>query len=209
MAERPTADRPRGTAPDEGVAVEITVETALDEATTAAYWELYRQTFAELETRAVARQVLHEHEFRDEMRDPRVMKYVARNPAGEVVGLSTLTRDLTTVPWVSPGWYAHHYPEETARDAVFYLGFTLVRGDQRQSRVLWAMIERIVELLVAERAVCGYDLCKFNDEVIGLGPGTEALLRANARVGVERVDVQNYYAATFAGPLEAPRPGSR
>ncbi|WP_435741300.1 hypothetical protein [Nocardioides sp. SYSU DS0663] len=188
--------------------VDISVESELDEATTTAYWELYRETFAELETRAVARQLLHEHEFREEMGDPRVMKYVARNHGGEVVGLSTLTRDLTTVPWIAPGWYAHHYPEQTARDAVFYLGFTLVRGDQRQGRVLWAMIERIVELLAAERAVCGYDLCKFNDQVIGLGPGTEALLKANAAVDVATVDVQTYYAASFAGPLPADQPGA-
>lgn len=180
--------------------VEITVETKLDDETVEQYWELYRATFAEVETRAVGRHLLHHHEFVEEMQDERVMKYVARNADGEAVGLSTFTNHLETVPWISPGYYAHHYPEHTARNAVYYLGFTLVRQDQRQSRVLWAMIERIVEVLVADRAVCGYDFCTFNDEVLGLGPGTEALLHRNAEVSVAALDRQTYYAATFSGP---------
>ena len=178
----------------------ITVERELDDRTVAEYWALYRATFAELEVRAMARHLLHEHEFVEEMKDPRVMKYVARNADGEVVGLSTLTRDLETVPWISPGWWAHHYPEHTARNAVYYLGFTLVRHGQRQTRVMWAMIETIVELLVAERAVCGYDYCKFNDQVLGLGSGTEALLHRIADVEVDAADTQTYYRAVFAGP---------
>lgn len=178
----------------------ITVETELDESTVAAYWKLYRETFAELETRAMARHLLHEHEFIEEMTDPRVMKYVARNADGEVVGLSTLTRDLETVPWISPGWWAHHYPEHTARNAVYYLGFTLVRQDQRQTSVMWSMISTIVEMLVAEKAVCGYDYCKFNNEVLRLGPGTEALLHRIADVEVEATDTQTYYTALFSGP---------
>ena len=40
--------------------------------------------------------------------------------------MSTLTRHLETVPWISPEYFAYHFPEHTARDAVYYLGFTLV-----------------------------------------------------------------------------------
>ncbi|NHC22029.1 hypothetical protein G6553_02420 [Nocardioides sp. IC4_145] len=180
--------------------LDITVERELDDETIAAYWALYRETFAELEVRAMARHLLHEHEFVEEMKDARVMKYVARDAAGEVVGLSTLTRDLETVPWISPGWWAHHYPEHTARNAVYYLGFTLVRHDQRQTNVMWSMISTIVEMLVEERAVCGYDYCKFNNEVLNLGPGTEALLHRIADVEVDAADTQTYYRALFAGP---------
>lgn len=178
----------------------ITVERELDDGTVAEYWALYRETFADLEVLAMARHLLHEHEFVQDMKDERVMKYVARDAAGEVVGLSTLTRDLETVPWISPAWWAHHYPEHTARNAVYYLGFTLVRHDQRQARVMWTMIETIVERLVAERAVCGYDYCQYNDRVLGLGPGTEALLHRIAEVEVEAADTQTYYRALFAGP---------
>ncbi len=179
--------------------VEVGVETRIDRPTAERYHRLYRATFSDLATRAVARQLLHEEEFMEEMLDERVMKYVARDEAGELVGLSTLTRDLTTVPWISPDYFAHHYPEHTARDAVFYLGFTLVEHRRRQAQVFQAMIETIVELLVAERAVCGYDLCAFNDATLGLGGSIERLLHRNADVVVRGIDTQTYYAAAFSG----------
>ena len=121
----------------------ITVETKVDDETATRYYKLYRETFGALETRAVARQLLHEEEFMEEMRDPRVDKYVAWE-GDEAIGMSTLTSDLGTVPWISPAYFAHHYPEHTARAAVFYLGFTLVHRQRRQSNIFRAMVERIL-----------------------------------------------------------------
>jgi len=178
----------------------VTIEETVDEETAQDYYALYRQTFGELATRAVARQVLHESEFLEEMRDPRVHKYVAR--LGEqIVGMSTLTADLATVPWISPDYFAHHYPEHTARRAVYYLGFTLVRAEHRRSRVFQAMIERVVEVLVAERAVCAWDICAFNDDTIGFGAAIEHFLHGQAEVTVEKIDRQTYYAGTFVGAV--------
>ncbi|MCW2852426.1 MAG: hypothetical protein JWM84_2090, partial [Nocardioides sp.] len=96
---------------DDGLKVEITVESAVDPETAMSYYQLYRDTFSALATKAVARQLLHEHEFLEEMHDPRVQKYVAWDECGEVVGLSTLTANLETVPWISAAYFAHHYPE--------------------------------------------------------------------------------------------------
>ncbi|HTW14983.1 MAG TPA: hypothetical protein VMF51_07630 [Nocardioides sp.] len=193
-------------------AITITVATSVDHETAARYYQLYRDTFSELATRAVARQLLHEEEFMEEMDDERVMKYLAWSAEGELIGMSTLTRDLSTVPWISPDYFAHHYPEHTARNAVFYLGFTLVERRRRQAQVFQAMISTIVELLVEERAVCGYDLCAFNDKIVGLGPSIERLLHRNAGLTLTEVDLQTYYSAVFDGtvppappaPAEAP-----
>src|SRR3954469_18405846 len=96
----------------------FTVEHRVDEPTAQRFFKLYLDTFGELAFRAVARQVLHEHEFMEEMVDPRVEKYLAWNPEGEAVGMCTLTKHLETVPWISPDYFAHHYPEHTARGAV-------------------------------------------------------------------------------------------
>ena len=48
--------------------------------------QLYHETFSALQVKAVARQLLHEHEFLEEMHDPRVHKYVAWDDDGEAVG---------------------------------------------------------------------------------------------------------------------------
>lgn len=185
---------------DDELKVEITVETDVDPETALSYYELYRDTFGALETKAVARQLLHEHEFLEEMHDPRVQKYVAWNDCGEAVGLSTLTSHLETVPWISAAYFAHHYPEHTARGAVYYQGFTLVHRSYRKSRIFQILTERVVELLVADRAVCAYDICAYNNDTIGFAGNIERLLHRNADVTVVPIDVQTYYSATFRGP---------
>lgn len=173
--------------------VPITVATDLDAATAAGYHEIYRETFGELEHRAVARQLLHESEFLEEMHDPRVSKYLAWD-GDQVIGLTTLTRHLETVPWISPGYFAHHYPEQSARGAVYYLGFTLVRPGHRNQAVFRAMIAAVTDLILAERAVCAWDICLYNDE-LGLGAGIEEILRAHGTLDVHPIDRQTYYAA--------------
>ncbi|MCW2791728.1 MAG: hypothetical protein JWO76_826 [Nocardioides sp.] len=183
-----------------GAQIRITVETEVGEETALSYFQLYRDTFGELATKAVARQLLHKDEFMEEMLDPRVHKYVAWDERDEAVGMSTLTSDLETVPWISPEYFAHHYPEHSARGAVFYQGFTLVHREHRKSRIFQILTERVVELLVAERAVCAYDICAYNNQTIGFADNIERLLHRNADVTVVPIDVQTYYAATFRGP---------
>jgi hypothetical protein len=184
--------------------IRITVETEVDDATALEYYRLYRDTFGELETLAVARQLLHEHEFVEEMSDPRVLKYVAWDEAGRAIGMSTLTKHLETVPWISPAYFAFHYPEHTARAAVFYLGFTLVHRDYRQSQVFQLITQRMMEIVIAERGVCGYDICSYNNRSIDFGANIERLLHRNADVTVERIDAQTYYAVSIRGPRIQP-----
>ena len=182
-------------------AIRVTMETDVAPETAARYYQLYRDTFGDLETRAVARQLLHESEFLEEMHDPRVHKYVAWSPEGEIIGISTLTSELATVPWISPAYFAHHYPEHSARGAVYYLGFTLVHRDQRRARVFQAMVERMAEVMVENRAVCAWDICLHNDEALGLGANISRLLGRYADVTVAPIDRQTYYGGTFHGPL--------
>lgn len=177
----------------------ISVETEVDAATCSAFYRLYMEACEPLRTRAVARQVLTEGEFVAEMRDPRVDKYVAWDRSGCAVGLSTLTRDLSTVPWISPEYFAARYPEHSARGAVYYLGVTLVDPAQQRSGLFTAMVETMTRRMVAERAICGYDICAYNNAALRFADNIEDLLHRLAQVAVERLDTQAYYCATFSG----------
>lgn len=174
----------------------VTLETDVDLDTAHRYYQLYRETFGDLVDKAAARQLLHEEEFLEEMVDPRVHKYVARDESGQAVGMTTLTSDLETVPWISPDYFEHRYPEHFARGAVYYLGFTLVHPSHRSARVFHAMITRMAELMVAQRAVAAWDMCFFND-ARRLGGNAGRLLSRLADVTVEPIDRQTYYAGVF------------
>lgn len=179
--------------------IRVTVEKELDYVTARRYYELYRETFGPMETKAVARQLLHESEFIEEMLDPRVMKYVAWSADDEAIGMTTLTSDLSTVPWISPAYFAHHYPEHHARGAIYYLGFTLVHPDHQGGHVFHAMLEPMWKLVQEQRPVVAWDMCLVNDER-GLGGSAGRLLSSFADVTIEQVDQQNYYVGNFRGP---------
>jgi hypothetical protein len=175
----------------------ITVETRIDPWHAEMFWELYLTAFGPLRSRAVARQVLHHDEFIAEMADPRIWKYVAWDLDGEPIGLTTLTRELASVPWVSPEYFEVNFPEAAARNAVYYLGFTLAHPGQRQSRLFVQMLAAVVERLVKARAVCAYDVCAYNNATFRFGDHIEMMLHRLADVTVEKIDTQTYYNATF------------
>lgn len=175
------------------------METVVDDATARGFYELYLAAFGPMRTRAAARNVLHEEEFFDEMGDRRVSKYVARAPDGRAVGLTTLTNDLRSVPWISPEYYAEHFPEHTARNAVYYLGFTLVHPDARRGSTFTDMMNQVLGRLVAEHAVVGCDICGYNNTALSFDKNIIKMLMATAEVTVDVLDTQTYYSAEFRG----------
>lgn len=186
-----------GTTPS-GVRVER--RSVLDEQLTAALYPTYEAAFGPLRAKAAARHVLTEAEFAEEMLDPRVDKYLALNEDDEVLGLSTFTGDLSAVPWVSPEYYAARFPEETARGALYYLGFTLVEPRHHRSGIFESMVGTIVERLRSERAVCVWDMCAFNRDVLGLERGIVAILESSGGARMSTLDTQTYVAAEFDLP---------
>jgi pyruvoyl-dependent arginine decarboxylase len=187
--------------PRRGAVARVSVEKEVDYATAKLFYKLYVSTFCDLDTLAAGRQLLHEHEFLEEMLDPRVHKYVAWDEDDVAIGMTTVTTDLETVPWVSPTYFAHHYPEHSARGAVYYLGFTLVHPDHRGAHVFHAMIEPMARMIMENKGVVGWDMCLANDEA-GLGGSAGRLLTSIADVTIEPIDRQTYYVATFHGPRE-------
>ena len=177
---------------------QVTVLTVLDEPTARLFWELYVTAFGPLRTRAAQRQVLHEDEFYEEMNDPRVWKYVVYDSSGQPVGLSTLTKHLDAITWISPEYYAARYPQHYARQAVYYLGFALVAKGARHLSSFATMIEAIAQRVIDDRAVCGYDICAFNNEAMRFDVTIEAMLNRRHHVPVERLDSQTYYVADFS-----------
>jgi hypothetical protein len=173
----------------------VTVQSVLDEPTAQRFHALYEKTFRPMAVLAVARQVLHEHEFMEEMFDSRVDKYLAWDEDGEPIAMCTLTRHLETVPWISPEYFAHNFPEQTARGAVYYLGFILVDQTHRQAHLCFDLVKDISQMLAEEEAMCAFDLCGFNKDVLGLADAVASLIGEITDVDFDVADTQTYYRA--------------
>lgn len=162
------------------------------------FWRLYESAFGPLRVLAAARQVLTEQEFAEELDNHRVWKYVADDRAGDLLGLTTVTDDITLLPWLSPEYFAHRYPEQWRRQAVFYVGVTLVRPSVRGERIFRETTRHIGRRVAAARGVIGYDICQYNDEHRSLARVTGKVLQTVADFTVSPVDVQTYYVARIS-----------
>lgn len=174
------------------------MHTVVDGEQLELFYGLYLDAFGPLRTRAVARQVLHRDEFEEQMADEEVWKFVAWDSQDQPVGLTTLTRNLGTVPWISPEYFAARYPEHTARNAVYYWGFTLTQPGRRRNGLFFAMLTEIAEVVAADQGVCGYDICAFNNHDIDLGNQVQELSHRLADVSFAVIDTQTYYCATLS-----------
>ena len=172
----------------------VEVVRSVDEALAHRLHAMYVDTFGDIAIRAANRHLLHEDEFMEMMRDERVDKYLVRDDdTQEPLGLLTLTNDLETMHWVSPQYFAHHYPEHAARDAIYYLGFTMVAPGRRRTHAFSLLARRMTDDLVAKDAMCAFDICTYNDEVLGLADVAQMMLGQLGKV--QAVDTQTYYAA--------------
>ena len=136
-------------------------------------------------------------EFYTQMSDPRVDKYIAWNDDGQPVGITTLTKHLESVPWISPEYFAAHYPDHWARHAVYYLGFTLAHPSMRKHGFLEAIIQVGMDPLSADRAVMAYDVCAYNNTTLRFTERINEILERYPTVQLAAVDTQVYYAVTF------------
>ncbi|HET9516262.1 MAG TPA: hypothetical protein VFO77_00900 [Actinoplanes sp.] len=186
--------------------MKITIEQKVPADLVAAFYDLYLDAFNPLRTRAAARHVLTLDEFAEEMVDGRVDKYVVWDDDGRPIGLTTLTTDLRAVPWISEDFYHHRYPEHAARNAIYYLGYTLVHPDHESEGITARIIAKIVQRMHRTGGVCAFDVGGYNDATHGIGAKMAGIGRRRP-MDLVTVDRQSYYAAVFHGP-DAPAPRS-
>jgi hypothetical protein len=175
----------------------VQADRVIGPARTEQLYEVYLESFGILRSTAAARHVLTPEEFRDEMEDPRIIKYSVWRSATEPIALATVTTDLEAVTWVSPEFFVTRHPERAARKAIYYLGFAMVAPQRGQFRLLERVVRELVADCVADRGVLAYDVCAFNEVTIRFGRRAEAILRRVAPVRVGVADTQTYYEATF------------
>ena len=176
----------------------FTREARIEGAAAEELYTLYAEAFNPLKIKAAARQVLTREEFHHQLADPRIDKYVAWASQGEAIGLITLTRWLGSVPWVSPEYFAARFPEQWARNAVYYLGYGLGRRSTDEVRFLETCAALCIAPLVAERAVIAYDVCSYNNDVLGIADRLAHVARRVNGSIVQNLDAQVYYAVNFA-----------
>lgn len=179
--------------------VRLAVERQLAAADIETLYPGYVSACEPLRTRAAARHVLDAEEFRAEMTDSRVEKFVVRDRDEMPVGLTTITNDPSAIPWISSQFYSTRYPDVFARGVLFYLGYIVVVKTHRRSGAFRLMTEHVNRRLSESKGVLAFDFCGYNDTQ-GIGRFAHKLLPLSGQI--DALDVQSYYSADFRDEAE-------
>lgn len=190
--------------------VDVVKRAVVDGELREAAWRMYLETFDELRSLALQRHLYTRAEFDHVMADEPVTKYVGRHLADDdaalvdtdgarlrsLCALATFTRDLTTMPLVSPEFFAARWPEHYERDRCFYIGFVGVHpGYQRTTNVFHQIVSDMTQTVAGAGGVAVLDVCTRNSEMFQL---PQAILRIaqshEPRATATPVDQQTYWA---------------
>jgi len=177
----------------------VEVLDAVPEPVAEQFLALYRDAFAPLVTRSPARQWLTDDEFRHDMSDPSVRKFVGLSTTDEIVALAFMSTDLGTVPWISEPFFAHRFPEHHARDAIYYFGAMLVRPDRQGGPWAKYLLDHIFHFLGERRGIGCFDCCGFNVDTVALPDLIARAGQRSVRFELELLDRQEYFATIVEG----------
>ena len=160
---------------------------------------MYAEVFAEVNALAAQRHVVNAHEFVGIAADARVTKYLAYD-RDELVGIATLTNDLHAWPLASPSYYSKHFPDHSARSAVWYIGF--LGAKPGHLHVFSALVGEMYPRVIDSDGVAAMDFCTFNVDRRLPEATYLMLLRMNPATQVSRLDEQVTYVYRFDGKGE-------
>ncbi len=183
-------------------ALSITIDRHVDRDAVEPFLDLYRQSFAPLATRSAIRQWFTDDEFRHEMASDAVVKFIGRDEHGRPCALATLATDLATLPWLNPTYYRHHFPDHYERGAIYYISALLVRPDLQGGPWVRAMLHEIAGFILNNRGMTAFDCCDYNVSEVGLPDLVTAIAREVARVQIDEIDCQHYYAVELSEMAE-------
>jgi hypothetical protein len=165
-----------------------------------ALWDLYEDLFAPLQHKALLKHLYERHEFEDIMGEPRVLKLVGWS-RGRPVGLAAITNELDLVPQISPSFLRARYPDEAARQAVYFCIFAFIQPEFQRRTLFPRLVTTMGQLAAQRSGVVVFDVSEYNTSLFGLDGQVRRMAKwfPDAQFGV--VDTQRYYAVELPRPM--------
>jgi hypothetical protein len=160
---------------------------------------LYRAAFDPIAVLSPARQSLTSDEFRAELVDPSVLKFVVRDKDESIIAVACMATDLATVPWISEPYFANRFPEQHARGAIFYFGAMLVRPDRQGGPWTTQLLEHIACYVAEHNGIGCFDSCGFYVDTVGMPELVSRATQRLVRLDLQLLDRQEYYAGVVEG----------
>lgn len=179
-------------------------ELSLDEYRRNEAWAKYYDAFAGLEPLAAQEHLMTREQFDEQMLDERVEKVQLLDPDGNMVGLATVTNDLTAVPLIASSFYEIAYPQAYAARQIWYVPFVAIPDSDMGAFPM--LIEHVYSLAAPGRGIVGYDACNYNIFQLGFARAIEAwtIRLSNGAASAVELDAQHFLAFDVTGAYGPP-----
>ena len=176
--------------------MKITRETQVDIELEDKFWLLYNTAFADLRTASPCRQYMHESEFREEMSDERMLKFVLWKDDA-AVAMALVAVDLRAIDWISPEFFEMKYPAHFKEGTIYYFGALLVDPGLQGLHYSELLLTELISFVVRNNGIAAFDCYSRNSEWL---PGLiEQMGDKVAVVELNKLGYQAYYAIESKG----------
>ena len=179
----------------------VTIETRPAHESWGDLWDLYFETFEPLQELALLNHLYPRTDFDSLLDDERVSKLIAWFE-GKPVGLAMITNELELVPQISPPFLHAKFPEQAARQAVYFGIMMFVAESHRRSTTFARLVASMGQMTAAASGVAVFDICRHNLTTLELDQQLASISRWFPDSSFEKIDEQSYFAATLPAPAE-------
>lgn len=146
------------------MALKVTIDVQVSDEVAEKFWCLYDQAFEPLRTASPCRQFMREHEFKEEMKDERMLKFVLWDELDEALGMALVAIDLEAVDWISPDYFKNRFPDHFERAAIYYFGALLVEPTSQGMSYSKLLLEELVNFVIRNNGIAAYDCYAGNNQ---------------------------------------------
>lgn len=144
--------------------MKVTIDTVVSTEIAERFWSLYDQAFEPLRTASPCRQYMREHEFKEEMNDERMLKFVLWDESDNALGMALVATDLYAVDWISPDYFKRRFPEHFKRGLVYYFGALLVEPSSQGMKYSKMLLQELVNFVIRNNGIAAYDCYSGNNQ---------------------------------------------
>lgn len=176
--------------------ITITRETHVGKKLEDKFWLLYNTAFADLRTASPCRQYMHESEFREEMSDERMLKFVLWED-DMAVAMALVAVDLRAIDWISPEFFEMKYPAHFKQGTIYYFGALLVDPGLQGLHYSELLLTELIYFVARNSGIAAFDCYSRNSEWL---PGLiEQMSDKVAFIEFTELCHQAYYAIESKG----------
>lgn len=122
----------------------------------AALWDLYYETFKEVDEGSPCKQSYNRDEFMKVLQDSDVVKFILTYQ-DSLVGIALITNNLKKVSWISEPYFKKHFPHQYEERRIYYIKALVIAKKYQGKIEVFRLVKSIIEYVDSQNGIAAFD----------------------------------------------------